>query len=87
MSNPLAIHFNMDSHQKEVAMPHPTSQGLSQCLLWTQISTILISMIQCLLWTQISTILISTPCKCDAVMHGPFGKWSEGMASISVLVI
>ena len=58
ISNPLAIRFNMDHHQKEVAMPHPTYQGL----------------IQCLLWTQISTILIRTPCKCDAVMHGPFRK-------------
>ena len=54
----------MDSHQKEVAMPHPASQGL----------------IQCLLWIQISTILISAPCKCDAVMHGPFGEvvWRDG---------
>ena len=36
---------------------------------------------------SVSVVDNSTPCKCDAVMHGPFGKWSDGMTSISVLVI
>ena len=71
MSNPLAALVNIDIHQKEVAMPQANFPGFDS-----------VSVVDPDIYH-----FNSTPCKCDAVMHGPFGKWSDGMTSISVLVI